>query len=463
MRSDAITSGAVQARRLAEHIESLTRRSIKRTRNRTMTESSIFDAGHRQHPKPNTKNKPGAGRGTLAFNPLHPSMELPPEQLIRLLGMESKKTRQNMKMRRSSRQQKSVRAIDGQKIQHSPDQKNARCATDEQKPHASHDPKKSHRVADKQITHRSTRQERPKPQQVAHPSHPMEYERNQPAVFDKLSSGWLLPALVIGLVAGVVVSGSLFWYQSSPAAKQKTPAPVVSSEPQNRRIPKQQVKSQAAKRKTAPAKTAPANTARTDNDAKWQAAIKAEQNRLRSTAEQRLNEQLTKVKVSRELADLQTPPANDHPPATAATLPAAAEPAFDQAAVSEPVPARAESPPTQEAPVEIPEPETLPVVTADEAVGPDRNGGMFEESTGLVDSLEQDTVSDVAATIEQDSMSDIAPSPEVNATTAFTHSNERDTVSDVKPASGQELEAGQSTRGASDESASSAPGDSALF
>lgn len=44
-----------------------------------MTQSSISQAGPES--------------AQLNFNPIHPSMELPPEQLIRLLGMETKKDR----------------------------------------------------------------------------------------------------------------------------------------------------------------------------------------------------------------------------------------------------------------------------------------------------------------------------------------------------------------------------------
>jgi len=201
-------------------------------------------------------------------------------------------------------------------------------------------------------------------------------------------------------------------------------------------------------------------------------AIETEHNRLRKTAEQRLTEQLTRIKVNRELAELQAPPANDHTPAAAATLPAAAEPTFNQAAVFEPAAARAETPPSREVPVEmtqvdeatsIPEPETLPAVTPAQGVGSDRNGDMFEESANLVDSFEQDTVSDVAATIEQDTLSNIAPALDVNTTSAFTHSNEQDSVSDAAPSPADEMEAEQSSNGVSDESSSSAAEDSASF
>jgi hypothetical protein len=412
-------------------------------------------------------------------------MELPPEQLIRLLSMESKKTRKHMKMRRSFDQQKSRPAIGEPKIQRSPDQQNSRCTSDEPKPQDSDDGQKSRQVTDQQKTHRppsqqaprkktTDRQERPEPKQVARPSHHMEYERNEPAVFHKRGPGWLPSALVIGLVAGVAVSGYLFWDPPSPPiAKQKKPAPVVSSEPQNRRMPQQQPKSPPVKRKAAPrsGETAtlpaqalpPVKAPRTGNDAKWQAAIKTEQSRLRSAAEQRLAEQLVKMIVNREPEDLQAPPANE-------PTPPPAEPAFDQAAVSQPTPATAESPPTQHVPVEMiqaddaePVAEAIPAVTPVQGIGSDGSGEMFEESTGLVDSFEQDTVPDVVPAIEQEPVSNIAPSLDENTATAFSHSIEGDSVSDVGPSTGPEMEAEQSSSGVSNESSSSASEDSALF
>jgi len=449
-----------------------------------MTESSIFDPGY----KPGMKNKPTANRGALAFNPLHPSMELPPEQLIRLLGMESKKTRKHLIIQHSSKQQNPRRAIDEKKTQPSPDHQNALCATGEEKQQASQESQQSHPIADEQKPHRSPNQgarkktadrpQRPKPQPLARPSHPMEYERNEPADFDKRSPGWLLPALVTGLVAGITVSASLFWYQSSSSAKQEAPVPVASSEPRNRQIPKRQPNSQLEKRKAAPdsAKTTalptPAKAAGSGNDANWQAALKAEQNRLRSAAKQRLTEQLTKMKVNRELAELQEPPVDEHTPVAAATLPAAAELAFDQLTVNEPATASAESPPGEESPFDMmqadktkpaAEAETLPAVIPTQAVESDRNDEMFEESTGFVDRFEQQAVSDVTAATEQDTASNIAPSLDVNTTTAFTPSIEGDSVSDVAPSNGDEMKAGQISEGISDESPSSASEDSASF
>jgi hypothetical protein len=308
----------------------------------------------------------------------------------------------------------------------------------------------------------------------------MEYERNTPAVFDKPGLGWLLPALVIGLVAGITISGSLFWLQSSTAAKQKTTIPRMSNEPRHRQAPQQQPKNQPVKRKAAAdsAKTAtlpsqaPAHAARTANDAKLQAAIKTEQNRLRRAAEQRLAEQLTRVTVSRELADLQAAPTDAPTPAAAATLSTAAEPTFDQAVVTEPATTGAESLASEAAPVGMiqadetkpaPEPETLPAVSAAQTVGSDRNGEMFEESTDLPERFEQDAVSDAAPTLEQDTVSNIPPSLDVNTTTAATHPTERDSASDDTPSRGAEADAEQNISTTSDESPSPAAENSALF
>jgi hypothetical protein len=172
-----------------------------------MNESSIFDPQHSQQPQANVKNKPTKGRGVLTFNPLHPSQELPPEQLIRLLGMESKKTRKHMNTVRSPRQQKPQRAIKEDTIQRSPAPPKSHNSSDEQKPQRSENAQKSVYVADgpKAKTRPSPgqaperkpadREERPEPQQQAGARHPMEYERNQPAVLDQRGPGWLLPAL----------------------------------------------------------------------------------------------------------------------------------------------------------------------------------------------------------------------------------------------------------------------------
>jgi hypothetical protein len=458
-----------------------------------MTESSIFDTNHNQHAQPGMMtNKPASGRGgALAFNPLHPSMELPPEQLIRLLGMESKKTRKHLKMQRSSRKKQSNHTLDTEKTRPSPDQQIACHSSAEEKSLVAQDSQKSQksqRTADRQNTHHSpkqgaqqkavNRQQRPESQQTAQPRHRMEYERNEPAAFDKQRPGWLLPSLVTGLVAGITVSVFLFWYQSPPVAIQKAPAPVVSSEPRNRKAPEQPPNGQLVKRKTAPVgtKTAPvpepAQAVLPENDANWQVAIKAEQNRLRSAAEQRLTEQVTRMKVNRELAELQAPLAAEDTPATDTTLSAAGEPAFEQAEMNGTAASSTESLRSDEAPVAmiqadevipVAELETVPAVTPYPAVEPEGSGDMFEESAGFVDSFERDTASDVAPIAEPDSGSTIAPSAETNTTTAFTHTPEQDTEAAITPPEGDVREPEQSSIVTADENPSPAAEDSASF
>ena len=213
-----------------------------------MTESSIFTSGNSQQSKPGMKKQPAEGRGALAFNPLHPSMELPPEQLIRLLGMESKKTRQHMKVQRSATKQTEQPAVKKEKIQRSADEQHSHRATEENALQISQELQQPAPIADQQNQQQKPGQQTPEPQPVAIAPqpvavtpqpvavapHPMEYERNTPPVFEKQSPGWLLPAMVVGLVAGVTVSGFLFWFQSPSAVKQKAPAPLVSSESRHR-------------------------------------------------------------------------------------------------------------------------------------------------------------------------------------------------------------------------------------
>ena len=434
-----------------------------------MNESSIFDPQHSQQPQANVKNKPTKGRGVLTFNPLHPSQELPPEQLIRLLGMESKKTRKHMNTVRSPRQQKPQRAIKEDTIQRSPAPPKSHNSSDEQKPQRSENAQKSVYVADgpKAKTRPSPgqaperkpadREERPEPQQQAGARHPMEYERNQPAVLDQRGPGWLLPALVIGLVAGAVVSASLYWFQSSTVVKQGTATARASSETRARQTPNQQPNNQRATRKptsgsannaSPPAKAtakAPVRAATTANDANRQKAIISEQNRLRHAAEQRLTERLTKIPVSRELADSPTPPAADSASAAASTLPTTpGGPAADQAAVSASSAVGTGSTPTRAAPVvDIPATETVPASTPAEGLASDRNGELYEESTDSADRFEGDTAPDATPAVEQDNVSHTAPALGVNTTAAFEHSNELNAVADANPASDRETQATQ--------------------
>ena len=461
-----LRSEAVQARRLAEHIESLSRRTPQGTRNRTMTESSIFDPEPSQPPQPGIKKKPAATSrgGALSFNPVHPSQELPPEQLIRLLGMESKKSRNHLKKLNSSRKQQPRPAVVEERIQRSEKPPKPERASEEQKPQSSQDLRQSKRSVEEPRTRRPPaadkpvgREQGPEPQQEVRPRHPLEYERNEPAVFEQRGPGWFLPSLVIGLVAGAVVSATLFWFKSPTTPKQVTPAAEATSEPRKQRIPKQQPTNRQVTRKAtpgvappppAPAKAAvktPAKTPASENDARWQAAVNSEQKRLRRAAEQRLAEQLTQISVRSELAD--TPPADDGASAAAAAqLPMTRETSADQTAISDPAMTETLSTPTREtAVVEIPAPHTLADEATEEEVEAGLEGELDGESSEFVDR------------VEAPSESVTAPALEVNATTNPTEGP--DSVSDTDPEGAADLEATQASSAVVDEGSSSVAAD----
>ncbi|MGD8843623.1 MAG: hypothetical protein PVJ83_09130, partial [Gammaproteobacteria bacterium] len=62
-----------------------------------MTKTPTLELGQKQQASKGSSNEPRTRGSHMNFNPLHPSMELPPEQLIRLLGMEGKKSRKKSK------------------------------------------------------------------------------------------------------------------------------------------------------------------------------------------------------------------------------------------------------------------------------------------------------------------------------------------------------------------------------
>lgn len=84
-----LRSETIQARRLAEHILNLSREGMTQPRRAVMTDVLSIDPVCADR----ASSKSRASGNQLNFNPLHPSMELPPEQLIRLLGMEGKPAR----------------------------------------------------------------------------------------------------------------------------------------------------------------------------------------------------------------------------------------------------------------------------------------------------------------------------------------------------------------------------------
>jgi len=243
---------AVQARRLAEYVENLSRDAAAQQRKRkpVMTDTNIVDPGHAQRLKRRSEDRPASGGGQMSFNPLHPSMELPPEQLIRLLGMESKKTR---KVRKTA----------------SPAPASAK-------------------------EHRSKPQQAPAPAETARlesrPERNHQYPDSQPPMFDNSRRNLLVPALLVGVVAGISVSAYLLMSQPVPVAEQK-PA-VVSSVPAK----KPQTAAKQANRKPAAGSKAPAMTIQ--EQAAWQADIEQENQRLQAAAKQRLAERIRQLEAS---------------------------------------------------------------------------------------------------------------------------------------------------------------------
>ncbi len=265
---------AVRARRLAEHIENLSQEAAayKRKRKHTMTDTAIVDPGHAQRLQRRAADKPAPSGNQLNFNPLHPSMELPPEQLIRLLGMESKKIRNSRKARHTSEQTPAVTLA----------------------------------TVDNQAESSTPPSDRPQPQRVRPADRSIQYERCEPPqVFDSGRSGLLVPSLLVGAVAGIAVSGYLFWYQPADTTVLKTPAPVIAKEPQKQQ-PRRQlvVRTPVAEQKM-----------NTQEKAAWEARIEARQEHLRAAAEQRLAERVSQqLQQTPQPAESTTAPVNNTPP-----------------------------------------------------------------------------------------------------------------------------------------------------
>jgi hypothetical protein len=276
-----------------------------------MTDSLTLDSSQAQNTSRKAGGNPGRRSNQMNFNPLHPSMELPPEQLIRLMGLESKKTR---KQQKSSPQ---------------PGDKPRRQSADTQ---PAEEPVASIPVSDKPA----------KPQRpLATKSKRYAREVSDIPGFSEKRRGLLIPSIVAVLVAGLVVSGYLFWQRPSSVAVQETgvPAtPVPASKPQPKKQPVQQpavtparpqpkaVKAPPVTRPAAPPAgmqpaapapaIAPVQTVNEPNSAEWQAAIDAEQARLREAAQQRLQQQLVDVENMDETQAASLPEPDATLPAT---------------------------------------------------------------------------------------------------------------------------------------------------
>ena len=317
-----LRSEAVQARRLAEHIENLSHGSAtnKHERKHAMTDTTIIDPGHAQRLQRRAQDKPAARGRQMNFNPLHPSMELPPEQLIRLLGMESKKIRKSRKSHHAARQTATAEST----------------TADVQKSHA-----QAPAEAAPQI---------PRPADRS-----IQYERCEASqVFDSGRSGLLVPALLVGVVAGIAVSGYLFWFQPAEPGTQATPASVVTAQPKAQRPERKTVERSVIP--ATPAAAAAKETKMTAQEsAEWQAAVAVREQQLRSAAEQRLSERVQQLKQTSRAVQPDTAPINNTsalPVMPAEPTVTAPEPVMDAVmpsdtpvAVAVPVPSQSQSEP----------------------------------------------------------------------------------------------------------------------
>lgn len=153
--------------------------------------TTTADPGQTERMTRRTSGKPAPVSGQLNFNPLHPSMELPPEQLIRLLGLEHKTKRRKKKSRQTS-------------------------PVSSTRPHTTEGSPAS------------------KPVKLSIPrTTPASAERERDIVaapFGDSPKRLVVSALIVGAIAGIAISAYLFWggsEQAVPETKQTTPAAAI--------------------------------------------------------------------------------------------------------------------------------------------------------------------------------------------------------------------------------------------
>lgn len=179
----ALRAQALQARRLATRIENL-HQPVKAQRKGRIMDTTITDPGQAQRTLRRTGDTPSPGSVQLSFNPLHPSMELPPEQLIRLLGLENKTIR-----RRKKRTPVATHARENNSA------------------HSAHSDKKIKLLLPE--------------------TPPASAERERDMVtppFAEPGRGLVVPSLIVGAVAGIAISAYLILSGEANVAPPVTPA-----------------------------------------------------------------------------------------------------------------------------------------------------------------------------------------------------------------------------------------------
>ncbi|VAW74360.1 hypothetical protein MNBD_GAMMA15-1348 [hydrothermal vent metagenome] len=238
----ALRAKTLQARRLAGQIENLHQQPIQAKRKGRIMSTTIADPGQAQRMARRTSDKPSPAGGQLNFNPLHPSMELPPEQLIRLLGLEHKTKRRKKKTRKT----RTVNARINHDAEDAPASEAVKLSLPETTPASA------------------------------------ERERDiESTPFGDSQKRLIVPALIVGAVAGIAISAYLFWGGSedtAAVAKQSAPAAEIK----------------AAVPAAAPESTPATRQGLIQRDKVIpQFEIKAEEKRLRIEAEQRYSERMT--------------------------------------------------------------------------------------------------------------------------------------------------------------------------
>lgn len=254
-----LRSRAVQARRLAEHIEGLSGSPAPSQWTET-TATTVDTQGKRDKTESRRKNDaPAASPRQRSFNPLHPSMELPPEQLIRLLGLQTRKNRKRKKPNTSQQSETAKPAVTD------------KAATD-------------------MLETRPTENKSEKPVSL-------------PAFDEPRRRGLLLPATIAGILLGAGVSAWLFLNQqdvqqtSSPTFSAQVEPPAAPAEKPAQAIPPAPETTPTLA--TPPAQKSPSvSTQRSDRA--WREAILEQRTRLYSEAQQRFDAQLNSMQTGQE-------------------------------------------------------------------------------------------------------------------------------------------------------------------
>lgn len=259
-----LRSEAVQARRLAEQINNLSREATTQQRRPRMSHTPTVDQGQAQQLSRRASDKSRASGSQTRFNPLHPSLELPPEQLIRLLGLEDKPSRRKHK----SGVAESARAdLHSGNLSTPP----AAVPVSESAPLPRLEVPTDHRMYQKR-----------------------QYRDRDTTPFKQGRPSLLLMATGIGILAGIAVSAYVFWWQ--PDAQPKLPEALVKTPPAATTAgipaPVKRQSSAIAAPSPATTKAAPPTENTPADDPRWRAAVEAQEQRLRAAAAQRLRERM---------------------------------------------------------------------------------------------------------------------------------------------------------------------------